>query len=403
MIQELEQRIAKAERTLKRISAAARRHQKQRRLAIIKTRLNKLKEDREGGNVSLCFGGRKLFRAQFHLEDNDYASFEDWLSDWRDARSRQFFVIGSKDETAGNQSCVASVADDGSIALRLRLPDALAGGGKHILMGGLRFGHGHEAIMAAIGRNFSNDNRDWQAINYRFLRDDKGWRVFATVALPGVPLVSHKDCGVIGIDINAGNLAVTETDRYGNAVEYFSVPCVTCGKTSGQRMAIVGDAVKQVISFAVSRGKAVVIERLDFQKKKAALEKESAKFARMLSGLAYSQIQAIIRARAFDAGIEVIEVNPAYTSVIGRYKFKNRYGMSSHNAAALVIGRRSSGFAETLPSQLHITLSRPEDRHRHVWSKWAAVSRRASAALAAHGGGRATDPRRHLSLIRHGL
>jgi len=385
LIQELEQRIAKAERTLKRISAAARRHQKQRRLAIIKTRLNKLKEDREGGNVSLCFGGRKLFRAQFHLEDNDYASFEDWLSDWRDARSRQFFVIGSKDETAGNQSCVASVADDGSIALRLRLPDALAGGGKHILMGGLRFEQGHEAI------------------NYRFLRDDKGWRVFATVALPGVPLVSHKDCGVIGIDINAGNLAVTETDRYGNAVEYFSVPCVTCGKTAGQRMAIVGDAVRQVISFAVSRGKAVVIERLDFQKKKAALEKESAKFARMLSGLAYSQIQAIIRARAFDAGIEVIEVNPAYTSVIGRYKFKNRYGMSSHNAAALVIGRRSSGFAETLPSQLHITLSRPEDRHRHVWSKWAAVSRRASAALAAHGGGRATHPRRHLSLIRHGL
>ena len=58
----------------------------------------------------------------------------------------------------------------------------------------------------------------------------------------------------------------------------------------------------------------------------------------MLSSLAYTQVQTFLRARAFDAGIEVYEVNPAYTSVIGRYKFSGRYGMSAHNAAALVIG-----------------------------------------------------------------
>jgi len=71
----------------------------------------------------------------------------------------------------------------------------------------------------------------------------------------------------------------------------------------------------------------------------------------------------------------VHEVNPAYTSVIGQYKFKDRYGLSAHNAAALVIGRRFLGFSETLPSQLHGTLSLSvRNRDRHVWSKWAAVS-----------------------------
>jgi hypothetical protein len=123
------------------------------------------------------------------------------------------------------------------------------------------------------------------------------------------------------------------------------------------------------------------MEKLDFQKKKSALEKQSPKYARMLSSLAYTQIQTMIRARAFDAGIEVMEVNSAYTSVIGQYKFSSRYGMSRHNAAALVIGRRSMGFGESLPSQLHGTLPLPvRNRSRHVWSKWAAVSRKASAA-----------------------
>jgi hypothetical protein len=81
----------------------------------------------------------------------------------------------------------------------------------------------------------------------------------------------------------------------------------------------------------------------------------------------------------------VFEVNPSYTSVIGQYKFKDRYGMSAHNAAALVIGRRFMGFRETLPGQLQGTLPLSvRNRGRHVWSKWAAVSRKASAALAAH-------------------
>ena len=46
--------------------------------------------------------------------------------DWRDARSNEFFVLGSRDETSGCQLCVASIADDGSLTLRLRMPDCLA-------------------------------------------------------------------------------------------------------------------------------------------------------------------------------------------------------------------------------------------------------------------------------------
>ena len=370
LMEDLKRRIKKAKQVLKRITKPEVRHQKKRRLAILEQKLQHQQQDRKDGMVRLCFGSKKLFRAQFSLEDNGYSCHEEWRSDWQGTRNNQFFVLGSKDETAGCQGCVATVTEDGSISLRLRLPNALKE--KYTLVSGLRFEHGHEAIVASIGRNLSDDKKEWQAISYRFLKDDKGWRVFATVSLPEVKRISDLRFGVIGVDINESHLAVTETDRFGNPVEFFSVPCATYGKTAEQRRAIIGEAVKEIMAFVIKQRKPLVIEKLDFRKKKTALEKQSSKYARMLSSLAYTQIQTIIRARAFDAGIEVIEVNPAYTSVIGRYKFSGRYGMSGHNAAALVIGRRSIGFRESLPSQLHGTLPLPvRNRGRHVWSKWA--------------------------------
>ena len=51
------------------------------------------------------------------LKANGYGSREAWLEDWRDVRSNEFFVLGSRDETAGCQLCVASVNDDGTLTL----------------------------------------------------------------------------------------------------------------------------------------------------------------------------------------------------------------------------------------------------------------------------------------------
>lgn len=48
----------------------------------------------------------------------------------------------------------------------------------------------------------------------------------------------------------------------------------------------------------------------------------------------------MLLARAFKQGVIVIQVNPAYTSIIGRINFAKRYGLSVHLAAALCIARR---------------------------------------------------------------
>lgn len=385
IILESNSRIARAKKVIAKTTDPAKKHQKKRRLAAMESRLLRLTADCDLGRIRLSFGSRRLFRAQFSLTANGFASRDAWRKEWQDSRNSQFFILGSKDETAGCQSSVASVESDGSVTLKLRIPNALSGAGKYLTFAGLRFNHGHDDIVAAIGRNLSHDKDDWQAINYRFIKDVKGWRVFVTAALPSRLLRSRRDIGVIGVDSNADHLAVTETDRFGNPVNCYSVPCVTYGKTAAQRSAIIGDAVKKVMSFVDAKEKPLVVEKLDFAKKKAALENESPKYARMLSSFAYTGVHVLLRARAYDAGIEVREVNPAYTSVIGRYKFQNRYGLSAHNAAALVIGRRSMGCRETLPGQLHGTLPlSARNRGRHVWSKWAIVNRMAQAASAAH-------------------
>ena len=405
----LGRRVARAERQ---VAAAAERgrqdqvHQKRRRLADLRHTLAVLEGDVADERVRLCFGSKKLWRKQHHLEANGYGSHEEWLADWREARSDEFFVLGSRDETAGCQLCVATVADDGTLTLRLRMPDCLVGQyGKYLVMQGVRFAYGHEQVLAAIGSNadFSAHKREHgekavratslgQAVSYRFKRDGKGWRVFVTTELMDVPVVTDQRRGAIGVDLNADHLAVAETDASGNYLNAWRVPLVTYGKNTHQAEALIGDAVACVVQYAKEVGKPVVIERLDFRQKKAALEGQFHKYSRMLSSFSYGKIKAYFISRGYREGVEVHQVNPAYSSVIGRVKFMERYGLSVHQAAALVLARRLLGCSERIPrlwvcpvgNGVQVAFTVPaRKRVKHVWTYWGAVSGQLRPALAA--------------------
>jgi hypothetical protein len=147
LIAELHSRIKKAAKVVAKLSLrpsqAEKLHQKKRRLGILESRLARMQADHKANAVRLCFGSKKLFNAQFDLEANDYSSRKDWLSDWQASRSNQFFVLGSKDETAGNQSCQAIVSEDGSLTLQLRLPNSMLPEGQTntLCITGLRFAY----------------------------------------------------------------------------------------------------------------------------------------------------------------------------------------------------------------------------------------------------------------------
>ena len=408
-VDDLRRRIARAK---KRIAKAEKRgrldqaHHKRRRLAALEHRLMVLEAELKAGLVRLCFGSKALWR-KHHLDDNGYANHEEWLEDWRSARTGEFFVLGSRDETAGCQLCVAGIADDGSLTLRLRMPDSLAGEhGRYATISGVRFAYGHEQVLAALESNaeYVAHRREYgeksaratdlgQAISYRFKRDGKGWRVFVSTEIQNVPVVTDKRHGAIGVDLNADHLAVAETDASGNYVHAFSVLLVAYGKSRHQVEALIGDAVARVVDYARRVGKPVVLEQLDFRKKKAALEGESRKYSRMLSSFSYGKTLAYFLSRAHRQGVEVRQVNPAYSSVIGRVKFMERYGLSVHQAAALVLARRLLGCSERIPRRwvapvgngVHVAFRVPvRKRVKHVWTYWGAISGQLRPALAAH-------------------
>ena len=125
------------------------------------------------------------------------------------------------------------------------------------------------------------------------------------------------------------HLAVAETDASGNYLRAWRVPLVTYGRSSHQAEALIGDAVAGVVEHARQAGKPVVIERLDFKQKKAQLEGESRRYSRMLSSFSYGKVKAYFISRGHRNGVEVFQVNPAFSSVIGRVKFMERYGLRS--------------------------------------------------------------------------
>ena len=365
-------------------------HQKKRRKIKLSHRLSQLESDFKEKRTHLCFGGKKLFRAQFYLEQNGFASHEEWVKAWKETRNSEFFALGSKDETAGNQTCTARLQENESLSLRLRLPTALESKyGKYLDIPNVTFAYGNAAILASL------NDPEGQAISYRFKKDAKGWRVFASTSLKKAAPICREGIGVIGIDLNADHIACIETDRFGNPIKRKVFPWVSYGKNKEQLKAATGDLSKHIIAWAAQSQKPVVLEKLEFQKKRSALREESrSKFSRLLSSFAYSQFFLILMARGYRQGIAVHQVNPAYTSVIGRINYAKRYGLSIHLAAALCIARRYLKLSESpslsegkIPDGKggYVAFVLPvRNRIKHVWHFWGEVKKKLKTVLAAH-------------------
>ena len=351
----------------------------------------------------VCFGTRKLFNAQWHLEENGYGSFEEWKEDWEAARSNQFFILGSKDETAGNQSCKATIinvdatlvrenralkelageatdvqntmrgllqklqTEKAAVELELVLrrwdipsPQALKKKGlpvpklkmsERYLVVRVKFSYGREEILAALAKG--------QAISYRFYRNNETgqWYVYLSTEVEEAPKTSRdKREGMLGVDFNAGHLAVTETNAHGNLVKSWNVPFAVEGKTTEQREDALSVALQSVVDYAKRNRLGIAIEKLDFSEKKERMEKKSKRYRVMLSGLLYAKYQKLMEAKCHREGVVLHYVDPSFTSVIGRVKYALRHGISVHLSAAGAIARRAQGLSERIPSMARIAV-----------------------------------------------
>ena len=126
------------------------------------------------------------------------------------------------------------------------------------------------------------------------------------------------------------------------------------------------------------------------------MEGQSRKYSRMLSSFSYGTVKAYFISRGYREGVEVHQVNPAYSSVIGRVKFVERYGLRSTRQRPW-LARRSLGCSERIPRRrvcpagngVHVAFTVPARKLKHVWTYWGSISGQLRPALSATPAGEA--------------
>jgi hypothetical protein len=100
------------------------------------------------------------------------------------------------------------------------------------------------------------------------------------------------------------------------------------------------------------------------------MKEKGAKYARMLSNMAYSKFNQMLESRCNKFGIELLKIDAAYTSIIDVTKYMAMYSLSSGCAAALVIARRGQNRNENLPKSHAAFFKKPEDLSKPgAWKK----------------------------------
>lgn len=316
----------------------------------------------------ICFGSKKLFKKQFNLKANDYTHHSQWRKDWQDARGNQFFVLGSSDEAGGCQGCTLLPGDDGSWILRLRLPPALMSEfGQYVYLTDITVNYQGHLLDEAVARQrlrqekvaqyrqdkkagtlaLDKENKPiseatyigklGQSLSYRFKRDNKGWRVLISTSAEFEQVEVDFTQGAIGIDFNAGFVSVAELDSSGNKVYLNDIRYDKLNATSAQNKTLMQALAIEVVTQAKQVNKPIVIESLNFKQKKSAMQKgqgSKAQYHKMLSQLSYAAFRQTLLMQCLKQGVALKQVNPAYTSLLGKLKYNRETKFNTHQAAA---------------------------------------------------------------------
>jgi IS605 OrfB family transposase len=186
---------------------------------------------------------------------------------------------------------------------------------------------------------------------------------------------------VCSLDQNPFGVAATIVRKDGNLLHHRTFPDDRLVYASrNKRDDAVGKLVKEIITWAHAHDAyAFVIEDLDIR--------SGRDFGRKVNRVVYNFVRRHfaegLMMKCWKEGNRVFSqvprdnlvrmVNPAYTSQIGKRKYRKGFGLSVHEAAAFCIGRRYYGFGEKLDEPIMVTTkssNRPRERVpvRYVWA-----------------------------------
>ena len=167
--------------------------------------------------------------------------------------------------------------------------------------------------------------------------------------------------GIIGIDCNLDHYALANVSKDGNLLQSKVLKFDLYGKSSGQITKIIEEQAKIAVGYAFDNNKPIGLEKLNTTLSKSGKKYNNKKNNLSLSMFAYKKLTSAIKSRAEKMGVEVYEVNPAYTSISARFKYMKKYKCSIHQVAGLTIGRRALKYKEKIPKYYKKLISELKD------------------------------------------
>ena len=294
---------------------------KQNRLNTKKQKLKNLENEIKSGKYKVCFGTKALLQ-------KDYSKFVK-------KRDSEIYYLGrAGDATCNNNFQVEYSSKINQFYFRIR---------KEIDLDNDKFVYGQFYFNNKIYTNLLKNllRTKESALTYRIkIKDDKVLlQIIYNFAHNKDLCVTRNSYGVIGIDFNKGFVSVSETDKYGNLINTFNIDYqYGKGNQTTNDFQYIATGLKD---YCLNTGKDLVIEKLNFTKKKDNLiSKRGKKYNEMLSSLAYSKFDLIITSKCAKNRIFLHKVNPAWTSWIAKQKYCPKMKLNIHSGASYVIARR---------------------------------------------------------------
>ena len=305
---------------------------KKAKLNKLKQKLNNLSHQLETGKLKLCFGTKRLLK-------QDYKKFIE-------QRDSQMTFVGEKEKTSCNQILQLTYnKKNNQFDIRLRKD---FGGYKSAqnddkyACGKVYFNHHKDKIISIL----KNKN---SPLSYRIIKKNNRYYLYCTfeIQVDENDFVTRSDYGTIGLDFNKGFVTLSETNKYGHLVQTQFLPYRF--KSGNKTKTDLQDIANHVMRLAHQMGKDVCIENLDFKTTKSRTEtKQDKKYNEMIHSLAYRQFSDMIENVTYRNKVNLIKVNPAWTSWLARQLYCPTMKLNVHVGASYVIARRGQGYEDTI-------------------------------------------------------
>ena len=183
-------------------------------------------------------------------------------------------------------------------------------------------------------------------LSYKIIKKNERYYLYCTFEIGVDEFVTRSEHGTIGLDFNKGFITLAETNKYGHLVRTQILPYRF--KSGDKTKTDLQGIANHIVKLALQTGKDVSIENLDFKMKKFKTEsKQSKKYNEMIHSLAYREFSDIVESVTYRNKVNLIKVNPAWTSWLAKQKYCPTMKLNVHVGASYVIARRGQGYKDT--------------------------------------------------------